>query len=141
MKTHNILLLLIFGFVLSGSGNAPATKKGINFFKGSWEEALIKAKEENKYIFLDVYASWCGPCKRLKRVSFKDADVGTYYNKNFINVTIDGEKGEGLYLAQKYGVTAYPTLLIIDHQGKKRAKSTGFKKPYILINFGRRVVP
>jgi len=141
MKNNKILLLLLLAFVLSSFGDTTTTKKGINFFKGSWEEALLKAKEENKFIFLDVYATWCGPCKKLKRTSFRDADVGTYYNKNFINVTIDGEKGEGLHLARRYGVTAYPTLLIVDPQGRKRAKSTGFKKPYILINFGRRVVP
>lgn len=117
------------------------TRKGIKFFKGSWEEALAEAKQENKYIFLDIYASWCGPCKKLKRTTFKDEAVGNYFNSNFINMTMDGETKEGLELAEKYDIRAYPTLLIIDPNGKKMTKTVGFKRPRILINFGRRIVP
>ena len=142
MKKSKILLVLILVFVFSSFSHTSYKKgKGITFFKGSWNEALIKAKKENKFIFLDVYASWCPPCKKLKRTSFKDPEVGNYYNKNFINVTIDGESGEGIELARKYGVKTYPTLFIVDYNGQKRAKSTGFKKPYVLINFGKRIVP
>ncbi len=142
MKKNKIIFILLLTYVFSSFSDSSYKKdKGIQFFKGSWNEALIKAKKENKYIFLDVYASWCPPCKKLKRTSFKDSKVGNYYNKNFINVTIDGESEEGLKLARKYGVKTYPTLFVIDHNGQKRAKSTGFKKPYILINFGKRVVP
>ena len=81
--------------------------------------------------------------KRLgnEHPSFKDAKVGEYYNKNFINVTIDAESREGIKIARRYGISSYPTLIITDYNGKPRTKTTGFKKPYILINFGRRIVP
>ena len=142
MKYYKIILVLLLAFVCSSS-NTPDYKKGkgIAFFKGTWEEALTKAKEEDKFIFLEFYATWCPPCKKLKRTSFKDQKVGSYYNKNFINITIDAESKEGLEIARRYGVKTYPTLFIVDANGQPRAKSTGFKKPHILINFGRRVVP
>ena len=135
-------LLLVFSIGLT-SFNVPnfEARNGITFFKGSWTEALQAAKAENKYIFLDVYATWCGPCKELKNKTFKDGEVGEYYNKNFINVRMDGEKEEGRHLARMYQVTSYPTLFIIDHKGNRVAKTTGFMKPRILIIFGRRVVP
>ena len=137
-----IILSLIGAFLIT-SFSLPENKprNGISFFKGSWNEALLKAKTEKKYIFLDIYASWCGPCKKLKKTTFKDKEVGEYYNKNFINVSIDGESKEGLILANKYQVTSYPTLLVVDHNGVRKTKATGFMEPRILVNFGRRIVP
>lgn len=140
MKVKYVVIILLIGFITSSNTKDPY-KKGIRFFKGSFEEALAKAKEEGKPVFIDFYASWCGVCKRLKRSTFKDQNAGDYYNKNFINVSIDAESKEGINIARFYKVSSYPTLVITDSNGKKITTTTGFKKPYILINFGRRVVP
>lgn len=117
------------------------TKDGIQFFKGTFQEALIKAKEENKPIFLDIYATWCGPCKMLKRKTFSDKEVGDYFNANFINISVNGETNEGQELARKYNIEGYPTLLLLDKEGNKKAKQVGFVEPHILVNFGKRLVP
>ena len=144
MKNSIRLFILILSFIPLTSFQTYTYEsgqgKGIEFFKGSWEEALQKAKDENKNLFVDFYATWCGPCKQLKK-SFKDKEVGAYYNKNFINVSIDGETREGKELMYRYQIQGYPTLLIVDSNGKVKTKSIGVLKPYILINFGRRIVP
>ncbi|MEZ4839047.1 MAG: hypothetical protein R2782_07815 [Flavobacterium sp.] len=67
--------------------------------------------------------------------------MGAYFNKNFINIAIDGETEEGDKILNRYDIRSYPTLLILDTKGHVLARQTGFMKPYILINFGRRVVP
>ena len=131
----SVIAFWSFSFVNS------AKNEGIVFFKGSFQEALAKAKAENKPVFVDVYATWCGPCKQLKKKTFKDEKVGDYYNKNFINVAIDGESKEGEMVARKYGVQGYPTLLIVDFDGNLKTKQVGFVEPHILINFGKRIVP
>jgi thiol:disulfide interchange protein len=131
-----LLLLLI-----NSRSENKATKMGIDFFKGTFSEALAASKETGKPIFIDFYTTWCGPCKQLKKVSFKDKAVGEYYNKNFICISVDAEKGEGIEVARQYNVRSYPTLLIINNNGAVKARTEGFMKPYILINFGRRVVP
>ena len=145
MKKNIInLLALITFFTFLGFSNysdATSSKEGIVFEKITFEEAIQKAKTERKYIFVDVYATWCGPCKMLKRKTFKDKEVGDYYNKNFINIAIDGETKEGNYLINKYGIQGYPTLLIVDANGKLKTKQVGFVEPHILVNFGRRIVP
>lgn len=144
MKNSIRLFILILSFIPLTSFQTNTFEsgqgKGIDFFKGSWEEALQKAKDENKHLFIDFYATWCGPCKQLKK-TFKDKEVGAYFNKNFINISIDGETKEGRELMYQYGLNSYPTLLIVDSNGNVKTKSTGFMKPYILINFGRRIVP
>ncbi len=125
--------------LLTGFSTTPAVR-GIDFYKGSWKQALAESKRTGKPVFVDVYATWCGPCKKLK-ASFRDKQVGEYYNRNFINVRVDGETSDGAELMHRYGVRSYPTLLILDGNGRQLARTSGFMKPHILINFGRRVIP
>ena len=87
--------------------------KGINFQHISLSEAIEKSEAENKPIFIDVYADWCGPCKYLSKNVFVDNDLGEYMNENFINLKLDGEVGDGLSVALDFGVEAYPTMLFI----------------------------
>jgi thiol:disulfide interchange protein len=111
---------------------------GINFFHGTWAEALVKAKKENKLIFLDSYASWCGPCKMMARNTFTDAEVGTFFNKNFINVKMDMEKNaDGPRLSRKFGLTAYPSLYFINASETVSHQSLGYQKPNQLIEIGK----
>lgn len=110
--------------------------QGIDFFKGTWEEALAKAKKEQKIIFMDAYAEWCEPCKKMAANVFTDGQVGDFYNRNFINVKMDMEKGEGRTLQRKYQVTAYPTLLFIDFDGSLVKRAVGAKRSDAFIKLG-----
>ncbi len=113
--------------------------QGIQFTETSWKEILKKAKAEKKVIFLDAYASWCGPCKMLQKHVFTQKNVGDFYNSKFINVKMDMEKGEGPALSQVYPLEAYPTLLFIDANGKLLKKFIGAPKAEDLIALGKSV--
>ncbi len=112
-------------------------QSGISFFQASWEQTLAKARAENKLIFMDAYATWCGPCKYMSANTFTDASVGAFFNKNFINTKIDMEKGEGIQLSIRYGVAAYPTLLFIDGNGKLVHKIVGAQEAAEFLETGR----
>jgi thioredoxin-related protein len=58
---------------------------------------------------------------------FTDPAVGEYFNKNFVNLKIDMEKGEGVQLSQQYQVQYYPTLFFIDANGKIIKKLVGYQ--------------
>lgn len=115
-----------------------ALAQGINFFHGTWPEAMAQAKTEQKLIFVDAYASWCGPCKRMAANVFPDPQVGDYFNANFVNLKIDMEKPENSEFAGKYPVSAYPTLLILDAEGKIVHKHVGGLAADGLIAFGQK---
>ncbi len=84
----------------------------------TWQQILDKAKKENKFIFLDAYASWCGPCKWMAKEVFPKPEVGAAINPYYISAKIDMEKGEGLELAKKYNVRNYPTYLFFNPNGE-----------------------
>jgi len=145
MKT---LTILFAGILLSGIlfanvfNNKSETKNetGIAFHQGTWDEALQLAKKEGKPIFLDISASWCGPCKMLKARTFPNEDVGKFYNANFINVAVDGEKGEGVVLARKFRIQGYPSLIYIDSNGELIAQTAGYRNPKQLIDIGKQII-
>jgi thiol-disulfide isomerase/thioredoxin len=113
------LALIFVAISISAQNNA------IKFEEGTWAEIVAKAQKENKPIFLDAYAVWCGPCKWMAANVFTNKDVAEYFNTKFINAKIDMEKGEGVKLAQRFQVQAYPTLLIINSGGEVLHRACG----------------
>lgn len=138
-----LLAIVVFAFIPrdnngnTEAGNNSGTEQGIQFIEADWNKALLEAKKQNKMIFLDAYASWCGPCKLLKKKTFPDKAAGAFFNANYINVAIDMEKGDGPSLSEKYGVNAYPTLIITDADGNIITYTQGYISPKQLIDFGK----
>lgn len=133
------LILPVILLVVAFATKIPSTNTvvEIDFFKGTWSEAVVKAKNEDKPIFLDIYATWCGPCKLLKKQTFVDKDVVKFFNTNFVNVSLDGEKGDGETLAEKYQIPGYPTLIILDKKGNPLYATAGFMSPKDFLKFGK----
>ena len=132
--------LLFYAFINPVTDFNTDNKDGIKFHRGTWKEALAAAKKENKLIFLDIYATWCGPCKRLKSTTFSNSRVAKYFNEKFINVTLDGETGDGEILAEKYSITGYPSLFFINAEGNVIAKGDGYMDADELLQLGRSAV-
>ncbi|RZJ20249.1 MAG: DUF255 domain-containing protein [Acinetobacter sp.] len=122
-------------FIISASVSAAE----ITFLENpTWASVLEKAKKENKMIFLDGYATWCGPCKKMDAETYKDQAVADYYNANFINVKYDMEKGEGVTLSTRYNVTAYPNLMFINPEGTMLHKGVGFLESNDFLDLGKK---
>ena len=129
----NLISILILGL-----GLQLAQAQGIDFFHGSFEEAKTEAKAQGKLIFMDAYAVWCGPCKMMTNKVFPQEKVGDFFNKNFINMKVDMEKGEGVDLRRQYGVSAYPTLLLIDGNGEVVQQIRGARDADGLIDWAKK---
>ncbi len=127
---------LLFSLFLAFFTVTAAMTQGIEFFHGTWDEALELSKSQGKPLFVDAYAKWCGPCKRMAATTFKNAEAGDYFNKNFINVKIDAEESEGVKFRQKYPVSAFPTLYFIDENGEVIHRAVGAQNVKGLIALG-----
>lgn len=132
-----VLLALCIGPPLNSKAQSQKTNDKIHFIEDAWAEALKQAAAQNKYIFVDAYASWCGPCKLLRNTTFKDPKVAAYYNQHFINVSMDMEKGIGPKLAAEWQMQAYPTLIIFTPKGKAVLGTVGYIKADELLRFGQ----
>lgn len=123
MKKIIGLLLLLPLFV-------QAQSTGIQFESGlSWKQVQAKAKAENKYIFVDCYATWCGPCKWMSANIFPDKQAGDYMNAHFINVGVQMDKtakdeqfvkdwyADAKMMHDLYKIGSYPTYLFFSPDG------------------------
>ena len=111
MKYTFLISLL---FVLSSHCVA---QEGTNFEDLTLKEALQKAKDNSKKLFIDCYTKTCGPCKYMLKFIFPLKECGDYFNNNYICIMKDMEEGEGIDIAKNYNVQIYPTYLILNHDG------------------------
>ncbi|MGH1336322.1 MAG: thioredoxin fold domain-containing protein [Aureispira sp.] len=132
MKTVFFILLSLWG-----SAQLRAGDDGIDFFKGTLAEAQEKAAQEHKLIFMDAYTAWCGPCKQMSRNVFTAPEVGAFFNKHFVNIKVDMEKGEGPRLAGRYRVSSYPTLLFLDEKGEVVHAAKGSRPADQFLGLGK----
>ncbi|HOJ37107.1 MAG TPA: thioredoxin domain-containing protein [Ignavibacteriales bacterium] len=132
------VLIAFVSFILLNISYAQNIE--IKFYHENWEQVLEEAKKENKLIFLDAFAVWCGPCKFMANVVFKNDTVAQFYNANFVNAKFDMEKGEGLELAKKYQVRVYPTLLYLNSDGEVIHRVAGSMEPKDFIKEGELVL-
>jgi thiol-disulfide isomerase/thioredoxin len=112
--------------------------QGIKFEKGlTWDQVKAKAQNENKYIFVDCYATWCAPCKWMAANIFPLEEVGDYYNNHFINVAIQMDQtshdnaevrqwyADAKLIEKDYSITEYPTYLYFSPEGKATHRIVG----------------
>lgn len=106
-------------------------ENGVHFIRKitNWSDIVIQAKKENKYIFVDCYTTWCGPCKYVANEVFPKKNVGEFYNNNFIclslqmdetakdNEDIVESRTVASSLNELYPIEAYPTFLIFNQNG------------------------
>lgn len=107
--------------------------QGIVFFKGTFEQTIALAKKEGKNIFVDVYTTWCAPCKKMSSQTFTDSTVGEFFNKNFVSIKVDAEKESSNGFFKKYNADAFPSLFWLNSDGELLDKQTGYMDPRGLI--------
>lgn len=133
-KIKYLLALLLVFLALPASAQEG---QGIRFFQGTFDQALQEAQRQGKPLFVDFYATWCVPCKKMEKTVFTRPEVGAYFNERFVCLQLDAEKPENVETAKKYKVEAFPTLGIIAPDGKALSINVGFVGAPELIEMGK----
>lgn len=116
------------------------------------DEAQEMMKVKPKKMLVDVYTSWCGPCKLLDRTTFSDPQVIDYVGQNYYPVKFNAESADVVKFAgqeygnpnfnpnnnprkrnspheltRKFAIRGYPTILVIDEKLEIQDSHIGFK--------------
>ncbi len=99
----------------------------------TWQNNLNKtyelAKTNRKWILVDVYTDWCHWCKRLDSDVYAQPAVAKFINSSFVCLKANAEKGDGITVKSRYGVSGYPCTLILEPGGKEKGRIDGYLPP------------
>lgn len=100
------------------TGSLQATD--IPFFQGNFSQVKQKAQQEKKLVMIEFYTDRCGICIKMERQTFSDPGLIRHISGQYIPFRLDGQSfvDEGVELAKRYKVRAYPTIVIVDAQGE-----------------------
>ncbi len=123
--------------VLAENGNTRIS------WETSIEVGIEKAIKEQKLLFLDFYADWCPPCKKMDIVTYTDERVSYYLNR-YVPVRIDIDKEPSVANeydgnARKYGGSGVPAIIIMDAKGNNLVKLHGFLSPDKLVGIFEKI--
>jgi thiol-disulfide isomerase/thioredoxin len=94
------------------------TGPGTNFQNITLEEAIAKATQENKHVFIECHTDGCVPCKMMKDKVFPHDKMAEYLNREFVSISVDNENGDGPQIMEKYDVQMFPTYIILEPNGE-----------------------
>jgi len=103
-------------------GEGATAAKGAIAWSYDFEEGMAQAQESGKPVMVDVFATWCPPCKLLDETVFSRADVAEA-STGFVPIKVDGDKYPET--RDKLGVTGYPTIVFLRGDGTDLGRSIG----------------
>ena len=129
------------------TGQVIAQEKGIHFEAIlNWQQIKEKAKIENKYIMVDCYATWCGPCKEMDQETYPDSTLGVFVNDHFIAVKVQMDstksdperiiawRNDAKELMTSNNVNSLPTFLFFSPDGRLVHKTVAFHSAKDFLN-------
>jgi thiol-disulfide isomerase/thioredoxin len=114
-------------FIVWGTASVAMAEAGEGPFRDlSLDRARQAATDGKKRLVLvDFYTVWCGPCKKLDEITWKDQQVRDWLSGEAVCLKVDAEKD--VALAEKYRINAYPTVLLLRPDGVEIDRLVGYR--------------
>lgn len=112
-------------FVLMLALGAVGAQGQVRFETKSTDAVRELAQKQGKLVFIDLYASWCPPCRMMDKQVFSREDVGEFMQQHFVAAKYDTDKTTGKELMKRYGRGAIPLYLVFDTEGELLGRIQG----------------
>lgn len=127
IKLIHITIVTLLFIAVNASGN----------WETNYEKAIAMANKEGKHILIDFTGSdWCPPCIKMKKDIFDKKTFKDYTGDKLVLIELDFPRKKKLdksiseqndQLLKKYGVRAFPTIILLNPDGKEIARHVGYK--------------
>lgn len=135
--TPLLLLAVALGASADDDTRSGATKP-TEIVWMSYDDGLVKAKAEDKHIFVNFTTSWCGWCKKMNKTTFKEGVILDILADSFVSVKVDGDSKRELDIdgykiteqnltRSEFQVRSYPTYYFLTPEGGKLGAARGYQ--------------
>jgi len=121
-----VALLVVEGILYTLIVMSAETESKVKWLY-DYDQALVRARYENKPILVYFYTDWCGWCKKLDAETYGNETVAALLNESFISLKVDAE--EHVDLAEEYDVVGYPTIVFLSPDGEEIGRIVGYEPP------------
>jgi len=116
-------------FIITVFKRAPAESSPPIAWPSDWNAAFEKANEQHRMVFVDYFATWCGPCRQMDATVFRDTDVKRRLS-DFVLLRVDVDKNA---IARKQRVSALPSYVLYDPGQRERFRITGARPAAVFL--------
>lgn len=103
-------------------------------FSHDFTEAEAEAKRQGRPLFIDFETTWCGPCKTMNALVYTARPVSdAALASELVAVKVDGDEHPDV--VKRFGVNAYPTMILLDAQGREIRRAVGYQGVAAMYDF------
>jgi len=112
-RTRNIVfIVLLVGLTIVAKSFTGGP--GVVWIK-DFQEGIQLTQQEKKPILLAIHASWCGPCRDMKRSTYKFPEVISLIEEYYVPILMDVDRDD--QIAAKYNVSSIPVYFLCSSDG------------------------
>lgn len=129
---------MLLAMTLACSWAAVAAEPGGMPWTEDLRGALATAKTDNKPLLIDIWATWCVPCKEMDKTTYKNKEV-IEGAAAFVPLKLDADTQKSFL--ERYQIEAFPTLIFLDGEGREITRLLGLVTAEKLLGAMRVITP